>query len=780
MNENDEDHIQKSPNLHINISDILYFLLSKWYWFIISIILFVGIAWYRYVNASFIYSSGVTIMIKTPSGANPEVLERLNKYSTVNISNEILQFKSKRLMNDVVQRLNANVSYSIKDYLRSNELYTLSPVTVSFLDSLDKKNYSFTITPIDKNTVCLNDLGSNNNSFNIELNKTYSTPIGKIRVNPTLFYNEKWYDKSIRIKREPITDIARRLLATLNITQAQEDANILNISIKDISPERADEILNTLISVYNEQNIKDKNQIAINTTNFINGRLVVISNELGGVESELETYKKANQLVDENTNANLYLGTSQESKTQANDLSTQIGLAEHIRSYLINPEKAVELIPSNTGLANMDIEAQISAYNNNKLKRDKLIEGSSDNNPIVLEYNRILNSMHQNIIRAVDNFIVGLRMKLQNTRNQMANAQSRISQVPTQQRHIMSIERQQKIKEELYLYLLNKREESQLSEVMTETNARILDETNANTNPVYPNKRKMLLTGFVEGFCIPLFILILLRIFDTRIKGRKDIEDATRIPFLGEIPKDKSIKKRKTAKRNEVVIKDGRDIVSEAFRIVRTNMDFMKVKSEKLQVVTFSSFNSGVGKTFVSTNLAYSFAKTKKKVILIDLDIRKGTLSAHLRKSKKGITSLLSGNATLDEIIVRDESGTNVDTISAGPIAPNPAELLMSTELDNMIEELKKRYDYIIVDNVPVGIIADAAITNRIADLTIFIIRVGKLNRDMLPELERLYRNGQLKNISLLLNGVEVKKHGYGYNYGYGYGYGYVKEGKNI
>ena len=506
--------------------------------------------------------------------------------------------------------------------------------------------------------------------------------------------------------------------------------------------------MNTLIAVYNADVINDKNQIAINTANFIKERLDIIEEELGNVETNIETYKKEHQLTDVSTAAEMFVQESNQYKQESVALEMQKTLVGYLKEYLVDPRKGSELLPVNTGIDDLNIESQINEYNALLLKRDKLIENSSDRNPVVMDLNDSLNAMKQIMLRAIDNVMTNLNIKLRNLRQRELKASSRISAVPTQQRQMLSIERQQKIKEELYLYLLNKREENALSEAITESNARVVDAADGSNAPIAPDTKKILLVAFVIGCAIPGAIIFGMLFLDTTVRTRKDVEDAVSIPFLGEIPlRDKKNK-------DEIVVREnGRDSISEAFRIVRTNMDFMRVKAKDMKVVMFTSFNPNAGKTFVSMNLAMSFALTRKKVILVDLDIRKGTLSGHVSGSTNmGITNYLSGKVDdINSIIKKEELATNLDIIHTGPVPPNPSELLLSDRLEALIEELKKRYDYIILDNVPAGLVADAAIVNRVADLTIYILRAGLMDRRQLPELEKLYRQGKFRNMSLVV-----------------------------
>ena len=554
----------------------------------------------------------------------------------------------------------------------------------------------------------------------------------------------------------------------------------MTLSLKDLSAARAEDMLNMLITVYNEEAIKDKNQIAVNTANFINERLIIIGEELGDVESDLESFKRDNQVVDISSSASMYMSETQKYGADAMELETQLRLAEYIKDYLTDPRKETDLIPANTGISDMNIESQITLYNTIKLKRDRLIDDSSDSNPVVEELNNSLRAMKQSIIRAVDNMVVSINVKRNDAQHRERRAQSRVASIPAKERQMLSIERQQKIKESLYLFLLNRREENALSQAMADNNARVIDGAEGSDAPISPSRNRILLLGVLVGIALPGIAFLTVLFMDTRVRGRKDIEKAVSVPFLGEIPLDKEAAKRNKGKKETLAVHEqGDDIVSEAFRILRTNMTFMAKKGKAMQVITFTSFNPGAGKTFISHNLALSLVYARKRVILVDLDIRKGTLSRHFGKYVNGVTNYLSDPTVRADDIIRHTE--HFDIIPSGTVAPNPAELLMDDRLDELMDELRTRYDYIIADNVPVGLVADAAIANRIADLTIFVVRAGRLDRRQLPDIEQLYENKQLKNMALVLNGSDPERHGYGYGYGYGgygYGYGYGIKGK--
>ena len=756
----------KNSEQGINVIDLLMYFAFRWKWFLLSVLICGGIAWLLYARAPLVYFRSATVIIKDPSNKTSTAgLDRYDNFiNKVNVANEILQFRSKKLMREVVRRVHADVSYQVKDGLRYNELYSRSPVAVAFPDALPGRSFAFTVTPKDSTTVAITDWKGidEERSYTVKLNDTLMVGNERIVVTATNYYGASWMNVPVRVQKVPLDAMVGYYLGNIGIRQEEDESSILTLSLKDSSPARAEDMLNMLIAVYNEEAVNDKNQVAINTADFINERLIIIESELGGVESDLEAFKRENQIVDISSEAGMYMSESQKYSTDAMELETQLRLADYIKEYLTDPTKETGLIPSNTGISDMNIESQINLYNTAKLKRDRLIDDSSDSNPVVEELNNSLRAMKQNIIRAVDNLIVSLNVKRDDAESRERRAQSRVASIPTKERQMLSIERQQKIKESLYLFLLNRREENALSQAMADNNARVIDSAEGSNAPISPRRNRILLLGVLIGIALPAVACLMILFLDTRVRGRKELEDALSVPFLGEIPLDKEVRKDGKQGSDEDADK-GNSIVSEAFRILRTNMSFMAKKDQPMQVITFTSFNEGAGKTFISRNLAMSLVRAKKRVILVDLDIRKGTLSRRFGSHHKGVTNYLAdASITVDDIIQHHE---HFDVIPSGAVPPNPAELLMDSRLDDLIAELRKRYDYVIADSVPVGIIADAAIANRITDLTVFVVRAGRLDRRQLPDIEKLYVEHKLRNMAVVLNGSEPHRRHYGYGY---------------
>ncbi|ATL43841.1 chromosome partitioning protein ParA [Elizabethkingia miricola] len=766
----------------VNVLDILKYLLHNWKWFALSILVFGGYYYYQYSKTPFVYNSSEIVIVKTPS--NTPTTARITRSfgaNTISVKDELLQLKSKELMRLVVDRINADKSYKVHRGLRDYELYKKSPVQVQVEGKSSEDSYSFTVVPVDANNVIIKNWNPENKDKEIKvaLNRLTLTPVGKVLITPSKYYTKDYYEVEIQVAKLPREAVMGSFVGNLTINQIEEEASLLQLTIKDDSPERAADILTSLITVYNDVFLQDKGKIAENTANFIKDRLAIIEGELGAVESNVENLKVANQGIDVATAGGLYLNEKNQYKTEGAKIETDIRLAEMMRSYLNNRGKQNNLIPNNTGLVDSGVEGQIAEYNKALLKRNRLAEGGNSSNPVVLDLDDALAAMRTNISRAVDNALRGLNVKLNNTRQEEGIAQGKMLQMPQKERTMVSVERQRRVKEDLYMFLLNKREENALNEAVTEANLRIVDPPVATDSPIYPSRTKKVMTGVAMGAVLPAVVLLSMLMLNTGVRGRQDLENVLTVPFLGEIPLARG---RKQGNGDVLVSQSGRDPLTEAFRILRTNINFMTKNEHPPKVITFTSFSAGVGKTFSVLNLAATLSYLDKKVVVLDLDLRKGTLSSRTGLLHgKGTSHYLSNSSIkISDILHKSEVAEGVDFIPIGAIAPNPVELLLGKRLDELITELKGMYDYVIIDGVPTGVVADASIIDRVADLTLFIIRIGKMDRRQLPEIEKLYQEKKLSNLAIVLNGMKLNGYGYGYGgYGYGsYGYGYGEEKK--
>lgn len=751
------------------IREIFELLLRNWYWFILSVILCVAISLYRYMEQPLGYTKTATILIKdnsSGSGVTPMTafseIDMFKGYTS--IDNEMYVIKSKRLMGAVIDKLNLDVTYSSMPKLRPIDLYKYSPVVVSFVNK-NSGYFNFSIIPMSDKEYKI-EYGEKESVHIFE--DTISIAPVKFVVDKSMNFNSNALNNKIIVNLMPHKAATNIYRDKLSAYKTNQHTSLVTLSVSDTNPLKAEEIINTLIEVYNRDAIDDKNKIAQSTELFIIDRLTKIGGELGGVDGEIEQFKRDNKITDLNTASSMYMQNSSEYRNEGIAIETQMTLVKFIKEYLQNPSKATELIPSNTGIADLGIENQISSYNEAKLRLNKLLESSGENNPAVKELESTLSTTKASMISAIDNLISSLEIKLENTKTQENIANRRIASAPTQEKEVVNILREQKIKEELYLYLLNKREENALNLAITDANARIVDSADGSDFPNTPILYNFLIIGLIVGLGIPGAVIFIINILDSRVRGRSDIESMTTIPIIGDLPQKPKHQKNETISVKE----NSHDRISEAFQVLRSNLDFFAPKEhDGATVIMLTSTLSGEGKTFIATNLALAFAFTDKKVLLIDMDLRKGTLTKNIGKNHaKGISNWLLGKCeTIDEIISCRELHPNMDIIHAGSIPPNPSKLLLSNRFDDIIDTLREKYDYIFIDSVPAKIVADANIINRVVDITIYVVRDRKLDRRYLPELEKINKENRFKNLSIILCDVDITKGGYGYGYGYGY-----------
>lgn len=755
-----------------NLRTILDVLLTKWHWFALSVLLCVGGAYIYVKTIPVVYKREAIVQLKTKVKSEEAFNEKQMFDNTKNLYNDIdgeaLVLKSRFLMGLVIQRLGLEIGYSVNDGLKVRDMYTDMPLKISFPDSSFTKPASFSIIPLANDRFQIKGLEDDPDGvMEYSFGTPIETPIGRIVVNRTLYMNEEWLDVPVLITCNDMKSLISSLLGKLEVERSLKDTNLLTLTYMDTEPERADDILNTLISVYVDESMKDKNQLLQTTAVFIDERLKLLNEELGNVESNIEDYRKQNLSADFNWEAKISLENRSRYDQQVIELKNQIELIELVQQYLHDPLKSESILPANTGILSKGMEDMIGTYNASIREREKLKENGGDKSPAVRSLTNEITSLRQAISQSLRNTKDEQTMKLEYARRMQHLEAGRISNIPTQQRYVLSVERQQKIKEELFLYLLNKREENALTSATTESNLYIVD-------PAYGagmaggNSLVILLGALLAGLFIPGLYFYLQPLLDVTVRGRKDIEDSLSIPFLGEIPHNR--------KKEELVVgKQKRDGVSEAFRIVRANMDFMLDKQKNCQVLMLTSSNPASGKSFTSLNLAASLALTGKRTILLEMDIRKGSKKNKDGAVLPGLTHYLSGKITdLSQLIHPCPGLEELDVITSGPIPPNPAELLLDQTLDDLIAQLREQYDYVVVDTVPFGMVADAQIISRVIDLCIFVIREGLMDRRRLPDVESLYTDGKLPHLSVLLNDAKYKHAGYGYGYGY-YGYGYGK-----
>ena len=772
--------VGKPADDFIRIQDLWGMFVPRWHWFALSLFAALAIAAFYLLSTPNIYTRTAAILVKddTKSGSSTTMSEFSDLgifKSNTNINNELLTLKSPTLMTEVVRRLGLNETYTVRKGLKDVGLYKSNPVAVSYRHQ-DETPVSFKIDFSSKEEFTISDVMINGEELETEfsgkMGDSIRMEVGTFVINPTKYWNDSFVGTSIRYNKGSVRAVTDYYATALRADLGNEDATIINLSIDDVSIPKAEDILNTLIEVYNEKWIQDKNQIAVSTSRFIGERLGVIENELGHVDENISSYKSEHLLPDVQAASNLYMSQSAENKKEIQALTNQLTTAQYIRREL-NSKEMNQPLPTNSGIANVNIESQIGEYNKIVLDRNRLIANSSEKNPLVKDLGNSMQSMKRTILQSVDNLIVSLNTQIRSIRQQEVATTQQLASNPSQAKYLLSVERQQKVKEELYLYLLQKREENELSQAFTAYNTRVITAPRGSALPMAPNKKNILLVAFALGLLVPAVIIFMQENMNTKVRGKKDLENLS-VPYLGEIPLYSNNKKKKNKSQEKtIVVEEGnRNIINEAFRVLRSNVDFMKNKNTDQKVFVITSFNPGSGKSFFSVNIAMSFAIKGKKVLVIDGDLRHGTVSAYVGSPKKGLTDYLGYEETSwNELLITDKKYPNLHTIPVGTIPPNPTELLEDKSLATLIQALRNEYDYIFIDCPPIDIVADTQIIEQYADRTLFVVRAGLLDRSLLSELESIYLEKRFKNLSVILNGTESTGGRYSYRYGYSYGY---------
>ena len=778
---------RKAPaNNSLPITDILFLTLRKWPWILLSLTLCIGAAMAYILRTPTVYTRSAAIMIKDDTKNKATSMEDFTDFgliSSSNVANEITNLKSGDLMEEVVKRLDLDVNYYRKGRFHDMVAYgTDLPVSLKIVNFPTDASATLILNVSPKGKVTISDLTVGKQeyegTFTGSLGDSISTQAGIMVVNPTTAYIPG-QETELEVNKIPVGTATAIYSSQLHVSQSTDNSSVIRLTLSDRSIQRADDILATLIEVYKASWIRDKNQIAVSTSQFITERLGVIEGELGNVDDDISSYKSQYLIPNVDAASSMYMNQNQQIASEIMSVNNEIQMAKFVRSYLTNESSKNQLLPANSGLVG-DIASQVREYNEKLLERNNLVSKSSESNPLVQNMDRDLVAMRNAIIATVDTQIAALNTQLRSLQSTQSATTSKIASNPAQAKYLLSVERQQKVKESLYLFLLQKREENELSQAFTAYNTRIVSKPGPAGVPPTPAKTNILLIAGLIGLALPFGITFIKESTNTRVRGRKDIEHLA-LPYLGEIPLSPHILRQDAKKGhkeiNTLVVKEGqRDIVNEAFRVVRTNVEFMHNTKDGANVIAVTSFNPGSGKSFVAMNLAMTLALKGRRILVIDGDMRHGSTSAYVGSPDKGLSNYLnSGSTDPKSLIVKDPDSATLDILPVGPVPPNPTELLESPRLEELISELRPHYDYIFIDCPPIEIVADAQIIDRHVDRTIFVIRAGLLERSMLPELDRIYEEKKYRNMALILNGTPLSqsRHGYGYGYAYGGSYGY-------
>ena len=794
LQKNSTAELEKSVGL--DYMELFYRCLYKWYWFLFSVVVCLIIGYVQIRRTTPVYVRAMTIMIKDNGNSRAasldQQLQQIGIVQSSKVANELIAFKSPSLILDVVKRLHLEMNYSTPGFFHDKTLYgSTLPIQVHFLSLKDNEAAKVLVNYKDDGTYELTGfastrIGDKQKEYVVKgrFNQIVNTPVGQIKVTPTQNFSAT-KNLPVQVFRSTIYD-ALNAYSRVQVSQKDKESTMLQLAISDYSTERAEDVLRTLLDAYNDAWLEDKNKVATNTSKFINERLRVIETELGNVDRSISTYKSNNLISDAPNASQVYIQKTEANSDRILDLRNQLYMADIMRKIAANSQK-LELLPANSGIRSVSFEAMVNDYNATILQRNRLVKNSSTDNPAVTEIDARIAERRQAIVATIDNLVMTLRAQLRDVQAQDGMLNSKMAQAPTQTSYLTSIGREQKVKESLYIFLLQKREENELSMVFTAYNNRVITPPMGSNKPVSPKRRNILLIAVAVGFAIPLVIMYLSMLANTRVRGRKDLEKLS-VPYIGEIPYDdlqpaswwrRLLKKmgfqgsHVDVKRKDVVVKpQSSNNINEAFRVLRANFEFCAKKHGHGVVTMVISATPASGKTFLTMNLAMSLVIKKKRVVVIDLDMRKAATSKYVHKPQVGISSYLNGQCELSEIIYR-YNDTDLDVIPVGMLPPNPTELLYDNRLGEAIEQLRKDYDYVFIDCPPVDIVADSSIIAPFADISLYVIRAYLLERSMLPDVEQAYRSQRYPNMYMVLNGTESGS-GYGYRkYGYRYGYRY-------
>ncbi|MDT0686541.1 GumC family protein [Autumnicola psychrophila] len=785
------DYFEDKEESAFDLKAELFKYLTHWKWLVLGLLIGGAIAYLynRYTIPKYRTESALMILKNDDNNASSVLPSgsagaSIIKLSDNSLENQIVTLKSTSLISEVVDELDHNISYFIEGNVITVEAYKSSPIFIDFItpDSIvHKTSKSFFISPESSSTFSLRREGSEV-SNNYEIGQIIELDELKFKIQLSKAFRKNNFKDSnpVIVYISPLDQVAQKYISRLTVGQKGRANDILSLEVTQESSRKSEDFLNALMINFNQNGIDNKREVAENTTAFIQDRLEIITQELDSVEGGMADFKRENQIMDVGSGAAKFQSRFSSVEEELFSLETQIELIESVQQRLQERDD-YSLLPSDIGIEEAGIAGQINIYNSLILERNSYLGNATTENPVIERITQRLDTLKESLLDNVQNSLNSLSLQKDELMDRGQAAQSQFNIFPGLEKGMRGISRQQQVKEQLYLFLLQRREEAAIAFASTSSVARVIDPASTTNEPVDPKPWLILLGGFLIGILIPILIIFVRNFLDTKVHHKGDLQPLIKqVPFIGEVP-------RIAPGQSDIIGLNDRSPLAESFRILRTNMAYLiqKKKSERGQIIFVTSTIKGEGKTFISYNLARTFASTNKKVLIIGADIRNPKLHRYTQSlvSDKGLSDYLYDyELTEEEIIVKSrEEGIKVDIILSGSIPPNPAELFMNDRMKKLIDYAASEYAYVIVDTAPTMIVTDTLLISPLADTTVYITRAEHTEKKLLDFPKDLKQQGKLKGLAVILNDVDYSKFSYGakygYSYGYGYGYGQDEEG---